>query len=104
MTADAVHVGVASKGEEMPDGQTVDDRALVLSENECVTIEGDMLALRKLSQRISRRVDPYRHADLAQTVGRARKMAERGSSDDELESLKEALDVALTILGREDLR
>lgn len=50
------------------------------------------------------RLEPHRNANLTREVTRARKAAEYGSNDVEIDRLKEALDVALTILGREDLR
>lgn len=105
MGANSVVVELVENGAEMPDGQLVDQGgALVFGQDEAIVIEGTPEELQKLAARTLRTVQPHRHANLEVTVKRARKLAERGSSDDELESLKEALDVALTILGREDLR
>jgi hypothetical protein len=68
-------------------------------------IEGDMPSLKKTAAKILRSVQPHRHAELNRLVGRARSAASRGDSDEVLaERLNEALDVALTILGRDDLR
>jgi hypothetical protein len=105
MTASTTRVKLVANGYEMNDGQIVDKGgALVLSENEVVAIEGDVASLQGLAQRISRAVQPHRHADLERVVKNARRAANEHSRITENNALVEALDVALTILGRDDLR
>lgn len=89
-----------------PDSQEVDQGgAIVISENELVVVEGDMHELQTFAARTLRCVQPHRHSELERLINRARSAASRGDSDEVLgERLNEALDVALTILGREDLR
>lgn len=105
MTASAIRVKVVTNGYEMPDGQIVDKGgALVLSENEVVAIEGDLHDLRGLATRALRQIQPHRSAELERLVKKAREIADPDALNPEVNALVEALDVALTILGREDLR
>lgn len=105
MGANSVVVELVENGAEMPDGQLVDQGgALVFGQDEAIVIEGTPEELRKLGQRVVRTLEPHRFANLEREVKRARKAAEGVSNDVEIERLQEALDVALTILGRDDLR
>lgn len=106
LTAMDVKVSVAKRGEEMGDGNLVTSPcALVIDEgDEPILIEGRPSSIAKTFKPAMQVLEQYRHADLTQLVGRAKRAAEGDSNDTEIERLQEALDVALTILGREDLR
>lgn len=105
MTASATNPELVPYGEEMPDGQTVTQPgAIVFSENECLVIEGTMEDLQRFAARTLRSVQPHRHAELQRLTDKAKQLAEPDRIDPEASALWEALDVALTILGREDLR
>lgn len=105
MTAKDVRPELVAYGEEMPDGQKVTEAgAIVLNENECIVIEGSMADLQRLAARTLRSVQPHRHAELKRLTSKVRALADPDAANPEVNALIEAYDVALTILGREDLR
>jgi hypothetical protein len=103
MTASSVTPDLVAYGTEMPDGQKVTEAgALVFSENEVFVIEGSLPQLRAFAAKVLRTVNG--HTALDRAVMRAKAAAEEDSNDAEIERLQEALDEALLLLGREDLR
>jgi hypothetical protein len=106
LTVSGVKLSVAERGEEMGDGNSVTAPvALVIDEgDEPILIEGKRSSLAAMLKPVGRRLEPHRHADLERLVRNARLSADPDAANPEVNALVEALDVALTILGREDLR
>jgi hypothetical protein len=106
LTVSGVKLSVADRGEEMGDGRSVESpAALCIDEgDEPIIIEGRRESLAKMVSGVLAKLEPYRSADLESAVRKAKRAAYGDSNDTEIERLQEALDVALTILGRTDLR
>jgi hypothetical protein len=106
LTVSDVKVSVAERGEEMGDGNSVTSpAALVLDEgDEPILIEGKRSSLAAMLKPAARALEPHRHAELTRLTQKARSIADPDAANPEVNALVEALDVALTILGREDLR
>lgn len=105
MTASETRVSLEPYGWVAPDGQKVtEDGVIVLSGNEVVAIEGSMVDMQILAAKLLQTVQPHRHSELERLVRRAKAAATGPSATVHVERLQEALDVALTMLVREDLR
>lgn len=107
MSARAVNPIVVPKGDEMPDGQNItEDAALILDSDECVVIEGTYRELRKFAEVAARRLNVDDHEELTRLVHTMRNVASDEHAGDEAlaAAYHDALDHALRLLGREDIR
>jgi hypothetical protein len=104
--AQEVRVGRASAGTEL--GQdTVTKSALTISNpGDCLVIEGHPTELRQIAQRLLRQASATDHNELTAKVALAKQYAEAKTvtTQKKAETLQSALDFALDLLGRQDLR
>lgn len=104
--AKEVTVGRAHPGEEIGLDTLTESGLTISNPDECLVIEGHPTELRQIAQRLLRQSSATDHNELTAKVRLAQQYAtaQTVTTQKKTETLQAALDLALDLLGRQELR